>query len=230
MDPIREICARRGVPVLEDAAQAHGATYRGRPAGSIGRVAAFSFYPSKNLGAYGDAGAITTDDGEIAQRLMRLRNYGERERYHHSELGFNSRLDEIQAAVLRAKLPHLDGWNAARRRLATRYESALAGLPIRWILEAPGRFHARHLCVARVENRDGLRRHLAGIGIQTQIHYPIPIHLQEAYRFLGGKPGDYPVAERIASEIVSLPLYPELGESAQDRVIEGIRTWLRTNV
>ncbi len=229
MDPILEICARRGVPVLEDAAQAHGAAYRGRPAGSLGRAGAFSFYPSKNLGAYGDAGAVTTDDDGIAQRLTRLRNYGERERYHHSELGFNSRLDEIQAAVLRAKLPHLDRWNEARRRLAARYESRLAGLPIRWIAEAPGRRHIRHLCIARVENRDGLRRHLAGLGIQTQIHYPIPIHLQEAYRFLGGKPGDYPVAERIASEICTLPLYPEMGEDAQDRVIEGIRTWFQMN-
>jgi dTDP-4-amino-4,6-dideoxygalactose transaminase len=229
IDPIKEICGRRGVPVVEDAAQAHGAAYRGRPAGSLTQAAAFSFYPSKNLGAYGDAGAVTTNDGALALRLTRLRNYGERERYHHSELGFNSRLDEIQAAILRAKLPHLDAWNAARRRLTARYESALSGLPIRWIAEAPGRTHVRHLCVARVENRDGLRRHLAALGIQTQIHYPIPIHLQEAYAFLGGKPGDYPVAERIASEIASLPLYPELGEEAQDRVIEGIRTWLRTN-
>jgi len=229
MEPIRGICGRRGVPIVEDAAQAHGATYRGRRAGVLGRAAAFSFYPSKNLGAYGDAGLVTTDDADLAARLRRLRNYGERERYYHSELGFNSRLDEIQAAVLRAKLPHLEQWNAARRRIAARYESVLAGLPIRWIEEAPGRTHVRHLCVARVRNRDGLRSHLAALGIQTQIHYPVPIHLQEAYASLGGRAGDFPVSESIASEIVSLPLYPEMPEVAQDRVMEGIRTWLRTN-
>ncbi len=229
MDAIRAVCHRRGVPVLEDAAQAHGASIGDRKAGSLGRAAAFSFYPSKNLGAYGDAGAVTTDDTDLAARIVRLRNYGERERYRHTELGFNSRLDEIQAAILRVKLPHLDRWNEERRRLAARYEEGLADLPIRWFAERPGTVHVRHLCVARVSDRDGLRRHLAGQGVQTQIHYPIPIHLQEAYAFLGGRRGDFPVAERLAGEILSLPLYPEMGDAMQDRVMERIRTWLRTN-
>jgi dTDP-4-amino-4,6-dideoxygalactose transaminase len=229
MEPILAISARHGIPVLEDAAQAHGATYHGKSAGALARAAAFSFYPSKNLGAYGDGGIVTTDDPVLDSKLRRLRNYGERERYHHVEPGFNSRLDEIQAAILRAKLPHLDRWNASRRRLAARYETALSGLPIRWIEEGPDRTHVRHLCVARIRDRDRFRTDMAGIGIQTQIHYPIPIHLQEAYAFLGLGRGAYPVAERLAGEIVSLPLYPELEESAQDRVIEGIRSWLRTN-
>jgi dTDP-4-amino-4,6-dideoxygalactose transaminase len=225
-DAIRTICSRRGIPILADAAQSHGASYGGRPSGSLGEATAFSFYPSKNLGAYGDGGMVTTDDGTLDARLRRLRNYGERERYHHSEVGFNSRLDEMQAAILLAKLPHLDDWNTRRRSLAARYESELAGLPIEWIREAPGRTHVKHLCVAMVENRDRFRAHLAERGIQTQIHYPIPIHLQEAYAFLGGKRGDHPVAERLAGRIVSLPLYPELTGAAQDRVIEEVRAWL----
>jgi dTDP-4-amino-4,6-dideoxygalactose transaminase len=228
MDAIGAICARRGIPLVEDAAQAHGARIGERRAGSLGAAAAFSFYPSKNLGAYGDGGMITTDDSALAERLRRLRNCGERERYHHSEVGFNSRLDELQAAILMAKLPYLDRWNEERRRLAGRYRSALAGLPVAWNEEAAGRTHVRHLCVLRSDGRDALRAHLASLGIQTQIHYPIPIHLQEAYASLGYRPGDFPVSESLASSVLSLPLYPELGEEAQDRVIEGIKEWFRT--
>ena len=228
MDPIRTVCSRHGLPILEDGAQAHGAAYRGRRAGSLGEAAAFSFYPSKNLGAYGDGGMVLTEDAELAGRLRRLRNYGERERYHHSEVGFNSRLDEMQAAVLLAKLPHLDRWNEERRRLVDRYRTGLAGVPIQWNEEAPGRYHVRHLCVIRVQDRDSLRRWLAEREIDTQIHYPIPIHLQEAYTSLGHRRGDFPVTERLAESVVSLPLYPELGDEAQDRVIEGIRTWFRS--
>jgi dTDP-4-amino-4,6-dideoxygalactose transaminase len=225
-DAIRAVCSKRGVPVLADAAQSHGARYGDALSGSLAEATAFSFYPSKNLGAYGDAGMVTTDDGAIAARLRRLRNYGERERYHHSEIGFNSRLDEMQAAILLAKLPHLDDWNRRRRAWTARYERELEGLPVDWIREAPGRTHIRHLCVAIVEGRDAFRADLAERGIQTQIHYPIPIHFQEAYAFLGGRRGQFPVAEFLADRIVSLPLYPELTSAAQDRVIEEVRAWL----
>lgn len=228
MNEIRAICAAARVPVVEDAAQAHGALYGDRRAGSLGEAAAWSFYPSKNLGAYGDGGMITTGDPGLADRLRRMRNYGERERYRHTEVGYNSRLDEIQAAILQAKLPHLDHWNTERRALVTRYRQALEGLPIRWNEEAPGRYHVRHLCVIRIEARDEARSFLASRGIQTQIHYPIPIHLQEAYSFLGHKTGDFPVSEALASSVLSLPLYAELTEAAQDRVIEGIKEWFRT--
>jgi dTDP-4-amino-4,6-dideoxygalactose transaminase len=225
-DPIRSICARKGVPIVADAAQSHGAAYHGTRAGSLAEATAFSFYPSKNLGAYGDAGMVTTDDAALADRLRRLRNYGERERYHHSEVGFNSRLDEMQAAILLAKLPHLDDWNRRRRELAVRYARELSDTSVEWIPQAEGRTHVWHLCVAVVENRDALRARLAQRGIQSQIHYPIPIHLQEAYAFLGGRVGDFPVAESLARRIASLPLYPELTGAAQDRVIEEVRAWL----
>lgn len=229
MDAIASVCASRGVPIIEDAAQAHGASIGGRRAGTLGLAAAFSFYPSKNLGAYGDAGIVTTGDPELASRIRRLRNYGERERYYHSEIGFNTRLDELQAAILLAKLPHLEEWNAARRSLAARYRSSLASTPVRWIDEAPGRTHIHHLAVARVERRDAFRAFLGARGIQTQIHYPIPIHLQEAYACLAYRAGDFPVSERLAAEIVSLPLFPEMGEKRQDLVIEGIEGWYRAN-
>lgn len=228
MREIRAVCVARGVPIAEDAAQAHGALYEGRRAGSLGEAAAWSFYPSKNLGAYGDGGMVTTNDAGIAGRLRRLRNYGERERYYHTEIGVNSRLDEIQAAILSAKLPHLDDWNRERRALFARYRRELEGLPIRWNEEAPGRTHVRHLCVARIDARDLARSFLASRGIQTQIHYPIPVHLQTAYSFLGHKAGDFPVSESLASSVLSLPLYAELGEEAQDRVIEGMKEWFQT--
>lgn len=227
MGRLREICDRRKLPVLEDAAQAHGATEGSRRAGGLGTAGAFSFYPSKNLGAYGDGGMLTTDDDSLAERFRKLRNYGQRDDEACSEVGFNSRLDEIQAAILHAKLPHLDHWNSRRRALVSRYKEKLDGLPIGWNGEAAGRMHVRHLCVARLERRDALRAFLASRGIQTKVHYAIPIHLQEAYAFLGHRPGDFPVTERLASSIVSLPLYPELTEEAQDRVVDGIREWFR---
>ncbi len=225
MDSIRGIASRRGIPVLEDAAQAHGARFKGRRVGAISEATAFSFYPSKNLGAYGDGGIVTTNDAALAARLRRLRNYGEKERYRHSEVGFNSRLDEIQAAILRAKLPHLDSWNEARRRVYGRYSEELRAHPIRWNEEGEGRYHVRHLGVIGVERRDDLRRFLAERRIQTQIHYPIPIHLQEAYASLGHRRGDFPVSEALADRIVSLPLYPEMSDAMIDRVVEGIRAW-----
>lgn len=225
MKELRGIADRRGVPVVEDAAQAHGAAVDGRPAGALGAAAAFSFYPSKNLGAYGDGGIVTTHDEALASRVRRLRNYGEQTRYRSVEPGFNSRLDEIQAAVLRAKLPHLSAWNEARRARTERYRSLLTGLPLRWNEEAAGRRHVRHLCVVRVEERDGFRSFLDARGIETQIHYPVPIHLQEAYGFLGHRRGDFPVSESWADSAVSLPLYPEMRDQEQDRVVEAIRAW-----
>lgn len=227
MSRLRKICGDRGLPIVEDAAQAHGATEGGRRAGALGAVGAFSFYPSKNLGAYGDAGMLTTDDAALAERLRRLRNYGQQDGEACSEAGFNSRLDEIQAAILRAKLPHLDHWNEKRRALVSRYQEKLAGLPLAWNQEAEGRGHVRHLCVVRLERREALRAFLTERGIQTKVHYAIPIHLQEAYAFLGYRPGDFPVSERLASTVVSLPLFPELTHEAQDRVIEGIQEWFR---
>lgn len=228
-DELNRICSKASVPLVEDAAQAHGATFGRRRAGGLGGIAAFSFYPSKNLGAYGDGGMITTDDGELASSLRRLRNYGEREDYQHGEIGVNSRLDEIQAAILGAKLPYLDRWNEERRTKTARYMSTLAGLPIRWFEDQPDRTQVRHLCVIRISDRDRLSEHLSSHQIRTKVHYPIPIHLQEAYRFLGHKPGDFPISERLASEVLSLPLYPELPDAEQDHVIERIHEWFRMN-
>jgi dTDP-4-amino-4,6-dideoxygalactose transaminase len=222
MDAILEIGRRRGVPVVEDAAQAHGATWRGRAAGTFGAIGCFSFYPSKNLGACGDAGACVTADPALAARLRRLRNYGERDRYLSVEFGINSRLDELQAAILRVKLPRLAGWNARRRELAAAYRQRLAALPLAFALPSDEGEEVVHLFVAQVARRDRLREILQGRGILTQIHYPRPIHLHPAYAHLGLGPGSFPVAERRAEQIVSLPLYPEMTSPQQERVIAAV--------
>jgi dTDP-4-amino-4,6-dideoxygalactose transaminase len=214
LGPIREVAGEHGLAVIEDCAQAHGATWAGRPVGPLGAAGCFSFYPTKNLGAYGDAGLVVTDDDAVAGQLRLLRNYGEEAKYHNRIPGFNSRLDEVQAAVLRAKLSHLDDWVAARRRHAALYGQLLAGAPLTLPAEAPWARHAYHLYVVRSPSRDRLRRHLADHGIGTSIHYPVPIHDQPAYRGLGYGPGDFPEAERACREILSLPLYPELTEEA----------------
>jgi dTDP-4-amino-4,6-dideoxygalactose transaminase len=213
MDPIMEIARRRGLIVIEDACQAHGARYRGRRAGSLGHAAAFSFYPSKNLGAFGDGGMVVTGDRAVAERLRGLRDYGQRRKYHHAFVGFNRRLDELQAAVLRVKLPRLDGWNTARARAAGWYDTALALLPLERPARAADSTHVFHLYVVRLRDRDAARTHLDGRGIRTGIHYPVPIHLQEACADLGYRRGDFPVTEAAAAEILSLPMYPELTES-----------------
>jgi dTDP-4-amino-4,6-dideoxygalactose transaminase len=219
MDAISELAERRGIPVVEDAAQAHGATWRGRAAGTMGSIGCFSFYPSKNLGACGDAGACTTADPALAARLRRLRNYGERDRYLSVEFGINSRLDELQAAVLRVKLPRLAGWNARRRELAAIYRQLLAALPVALPPPPDQGEEVIHLFVARVARRDRLREALQSRGVMTQVHYPRPIHLHPAYAHLGYPPGSFPVAERRAEQIVSLPLYPEMTTGQQERVI-----------
>ncbi len=229
---IGPLAAEAGVVVLEDAAQAHGASVTLAPGaaprrvGSIGALGAFSFYPAKNLGAFGDAGAVTTDDGELADRLARLRDHGRATKYEHVEVGFGERLDTVQAAVLLVKLAHLDAANAARQRLAARYSQALAGvgdltLPVR----LPDRPSVWHLYVVRTARRDALAAHCRAAGIGVGIHYPLPLHLQPAWRHLGYALGDFPAAEAWAAECLSLPLYPELTQAQQDRVVASVRAF-----
>jgi dTDP-4-amino-4,6-dideoxygalactose transaminase len=210
MDQIMELATRRGLLVIEDACQAHGARYKGRRVGSFGHAAAFSFYPGKNLGAYGDGGALVTNDAAIAEAVRVLRNCGQREKYHHVVLGGNHRLDTLQAAVLRVKLARLDEWNEARRTWAKVYDRLLESAEIVRPLAWPTAEHVFHLYVVEVENRERLQAFLAQRGIATGVHYPIPLHLQPAFAYLGYKPGDFPVAEYSATCVLSLPLFPEL--------------------
>ncbi len=222
MDRIVAIAHRHGLAVVEDAAQAHGARWQDRPAGTWGDAGCFSFYPSKNLGAYGDAGAVWTADEELAQRLRQLRNYGQTDRYRHESVGINSRLDELQAAVLTAKLPHLSGWNQRRVELAAGLRSRLAGLPLTLPAEAPAGAHVHHLFVVRTGRRDRVRAHLAERGIGTQVHYPIAVHLQEAYRYLGVPAGAFPEAEAWCRETLSLPFSPALDENDLSRIAQAL--------
>ena len=224
MEPIVQIAQRHKLLVLEDAAQAHGARYQGRRVGGLGDVAAFSFYPSKNLGAYGDAGALVTNDAGLAEKARMLRHGGQRGRYEHELLGTNSRLDEMQAAILRAKLRHLDGWNERRRTLAAHYSRDLddcepLGLPI-----VPRDIeHVFHLYVVRTPLRNALCDYLAGAGVGTSIHYPKGVHLQPAYANLGYSEGSCPRAEAAAGEVLSLPLFPQLTAGEIEQVIHLIR-------
>lgn len=228
MGRLRTVAETAGVAVVEDAAQAHGARQDGVPAGGFGVAAGTSFYPGKNLGAYGDAGAVLTTSHELAERVRALRNYGSDVKYHHPETGFNSRLDTLQAVVLLAKLEHLAEGNAARRAAAARYEALLEDLEeVRTPVTAPGNEHVFHLYVVRVPNRDRVLRRLNEAGIGAGVHYPIPIHLQPAFSHLGHGPGDFPVAERTASEILSLPMFPEITPEQQERVADELRKSLR---
>ncbi len=221
---IGAICERYGLHLVEDAAQAHGARYRGRRCGSLGVLAAFSFYPGKNLGAYGDGGAVTTNDEALADRIATLRNYGSKVKYIHELCGENSRLDTLQAAVLNAKLAHLDTWNARRRELAARYEELLKGVGDLQLPKAQADVEpVWHLYVIRTSYRDRLLAWLQEHGIGALIHYPVPIHLQPAYAHMGWKRGQFPVAERLAQEILSLPIYPEMTEAQLNRVVAVIR-------
>jgi dTDP-4-amino-4,6-dideoxygalactose transaminase len=205
LEPLGNLCTRHGLALIEDCSQAHGARYRGRRVGTLGTLAAFSFYPTKNLGACGDGGAVWTADPHLADRLRKLRNYGQVDRYNHVERGVNSRLDEIQAALLRVKLDHLEAHTIARRQIALNYEQWLTGVTLP--VARPDVEHVYHLYVVRSPERDALRQRLAAQGVQTLIHYPVPVHLQPAYADLGYKPGSLPVTERICQEIVSLPLF-----------------------
>jgi len=226
MDEINASAARVGATVIEDAAQAHGARFKGRRAGGLGTLACFSFYPGKNLGALGDAGALTTHDAQLAERLRLLRDHGQPRKYTYEHVGFNSRLDGLQAAVLRVKLPHLDAWNIRRRALASLYRRALAGVPTITVPEpAPAREHVYHLFVIRCTERDALHRALNDQGIAAAIHYPIPLHRQPAFAFLGHRNGDFPVSEAWAREVLALPLYPEMSEEAVAYVCTAVRQW-----
>lgn len=219
MDRIVGIARAHGLKVVDDAAQAHGATLGGRPVGSLADVTAWSFYPGKNLGALGDAGGVTTDDPEIADRIRVLRNYGSRIKYVNDVQGVNSRLDDLHAAVLRVKLRHLRVWNARRDAIAARYSSALCATPFVLPTVMPGAGPCWHLYVIRTPLRDALREFLDAEGIQTLIHYPIPPHLQTAFARSGWSPGAFPIAERIAREALSLPIGPQLTPAQVDRVI-----------
>lgn len=223
MEPILQIAERRHIPVLEDAAQAHGSTYRGRKAGSIGRMAAFSFYPGKNLGAYGEGGAVTTDDPDLARAVRMLRDHGSEKKYYHEMLGYNARLEGLQGAVLGVKLRHLDKWNAARNRAARSYHAQLAGTPVRLPEINPDYFHVFHLFVIETERRDELQQFLSGKQISTLMHYPVPVHLQKPFASLGYGPGTFPVTERLCREILSLPMYPELTDDQISIVAAAIR-------
>ena len=230
MNRINAIARRHGLIVIEDAAQAHGAKHKGRSAGTLGRVACFSFYPGKNLGAYGDAGALTTDDPIIAERARALRDHGrkigsngKRAKYEHDVVGYGERLDTLQAAILRAKLPHLNAWNAARRRIAERYCELLTGWDAVLPATLEGSEPVYHLFVVRVQNRDDARARLAMHHIESGVHYPVPLHLQKAYAYFNYRTNDLPHTERAAREVLSLPIYPELSEAAQDRVVLALR-------
>ena len=227
LQPILEIGDRYHVPVIEDCAQAHGATYHGRRVGGWGIIGCFSFYPTKNLGAIGDGGMVVTRDAALAERVRLLREYGWRERYISSISGWNSRLDELQAAILRVKLAYLDKENARRRHLAGLYHTLLAETPLTLPREMPYGQPVYHLYVVRSPQRDALRAYLAARGVQTGIHYPVPVHLQPAYATLGYTAGSLPVTEQIAREILSLPLFPELEESALRNVAGAIKAFHR---
>jgi len=230
MDPILELAERHKLFVVEDACQAHGATYfsrrenRWKKAGSMGVAGAFSFYPGKNLGACGEAGAVTTNDAKLAGKVRMLRDHGQAQKYCHQIEGYNGRLDAIQAGILRAKLKHLAAWNQKRRTLARRYGELLRSQIERIILpyESPLNKAVYHLYVIRVKNRDQLQTHLAQANITTQVHYPTPLHLQAAYATLGHKIGDFPVTERAASEILSLPMYPQLEHGQQQGIVQEV--------
>lgn len=222
LDPLLELARERSLPLVEDACQAHGARYKGRPVGALSGIGALSFYPTKNLGALGDGGAILVNDASLAERLRRLRNGGQSDRYRHVEPGLNSRLDELQAAILRVALAHLEGANARRRALARLYLDALAGSGVALPEERPYARANYHLFVIRHPRRDALMAALKERGIATLIHYPIPLHLQPAFAGCG-RAGDFPVAEAASREILSLPLYPELREEQVREVCAGVR-------
>jgi dTDP-4-amino-4,6-dideoxygalactose transaminase len=236
MDRLGKLALEHGVAMVEDAAQAFGAAWKGRKAGTLGKAAGFSFYPTKNLSAYGDGGCVTTDDEELADHVRRLRNHGSKRRYYHEEIGWNSRLDAMQAAVLRVKLKHVDDWNQRRRIAACRYHGLLCGAglvqaeaqtvnakaPIALLASLPDMHHIYHQFVVRAWRRDELRKFLTEQGIGSEIYYPVPLHLQECFAYLGYRAGDLPESERAAKEVLALPMFSELREDEQQRVTAAI--------
>jgi len=226
MGPIMEIAERRGLIVIEDAAQAHLARYNDRSVGSMGHIGCFSFYPGKNLGAYGEGGLATTSVPEYARKMRLFRDWGQSRKYHHDVLAYNYRMDSIQAAILSVKLRHLEAWTEARRARARRYRELLRGDGLQVARELSGRRHVYHILSVFHSQRDRLRDELARNGIQTGVHYPIPVHLQGAYANLGYKRGDFPVTERIASEQLSLPMFPELTDEQIARVAEVVNEFV----
>ncbi|MSU69177.1 MAG: DegT/DnrJ/EryC1/StrS family aminotransferase [Opitutaceae bacterium] len=225
--PLAAIAKRRQLHLVEDAAQAHGATYRGKPVGTFGVTAGFSFYPGKNLGACGEAGALVMADAALAERARSLREHGSRVRYQHDEIGYNYRMEGIQGAVLGVKLKHLAAWTAARRRVARRYTELLRDLPLKLQAELPHSEGAWHVYVVRHPRRDELRTHLDQQGIGTGLHYPLPLHLQKCYASLGHRTGDFPVAEAAACECLSLPIFPELTGAQLEHVVQQIGAFLK---
>lgn len=228
MDPILKMAGERGIPVIEDAAQAIGAEYKGRRAGSIGRIGAFSFFPSKNLGGYGDGGIVTTDDGSLADRLAALRVHGRTAKYFHQWIGVNSRLDALQAAVLAVKFRYLDEWTAGRQKNANRYRSQLAQLSTAVVPPQPRDYQTRHVYnqfAIRSARRDELQAHLRKHGIGSEVYYPLPLHLQPCYADLGCRKGDFPVSERLAEESLALPIHSELAAEDIDYIVDAIRSF-----
>jgi dTDP-4-amino-4,6-dideoxygalactose transaminase len=224
MDPIREIGRRRDIPVIEDACQAHGAEYKGRRAGSIGASGCFSFYPGKNLGAYGEGGMVVTSNDEHAKTIRMLRDWGQEQRYYHLLKGFNYRMDGIQGAILRVKLRYLEQWTETRRAHAQQYNELFAGsTTVKPPVEAAGRRHVYHIYAVRSADRDGLQRLLQAEGVQTGSHYPIPVHLQRAHADLGYGAGDFPVSEAAAREVLSLPIFPEMTATQVRQVVAAVR-------
>ena len=225
LEPLMTLAERHGLVVLDDAAQAHGARYRGRPVGGLTHATAWSFYPGKNLGALGDGGAVTTSDPEVARRLRSLRNYGSAEKYVHDEVGWNSRLDELQAAFLSVKLPHLPRFTARRAAVAARYRAELADLDLRLPATADWADPVWHLYVVRTPRRDALRAHLAEAGVETGVHYPVPPHRQGAFAGTAAGAAHLPAADTLAREVLSLPMGPHLAPQQQDAVIDAVRSF-----
>lgn len=232
MDPILELCREAGIHVLEDACQAHGARYQGRRVGTLGALGCFSFYPAKNLGAWGDGGAVVTAVPELAERVRLLRSHGERPRYHHREIGSTARLDALQAAILQLKLARLEGWNDERRRAGDTLRERLAGNGVVDPVHRPfdGADHVYHLFVVRCAARDQLREHLQQCGVASAIHYPIPIHRTGAYAALGLGPGSLPVSERLSKEICSLPIFPGISDAEVDRIVESVEKFTKAGL
>jgi dTDP-4-amino-4,6-dideoxygalactose transaminase len=229
LDALLDLAKRKGLPLVEDAAQAHGATYRGRRIGSFGDAAAFSFYPSKNLGACGEAGIVLTQNAALAAKIRALREHGQTRRYYHDTIGFNYRMEGLQGCALRIKLPHLDTWVGCRQKLAALYGTLLQDGPVQLPRVLPHRTHAYHLYVVRHKNRDSLCEFLKSRGIGTSMHYPVPLHLQQAYAQLKLPKGSFPHAEAAAAECLSLPIFAELKEEQVETVATAIKQWSKTN-